>query len=162
MSTEREVRAHIAYKLMARELAPETADGMPALLDAGRPADYRALYLEVVRVDLPAVTYHVTEPHNVEFILREGLRAAYPRDRHGQGLSVSLILQAQPRGVYLSAEPDVFGRFSVSAQWTILEVDTAGLIWEHDPLNEGCWLVLGDISPDRVSRWRSTKGTTNP
>jgi hypothetical protein len=117
-------------------------------LAAGAEADYRALYLAVVRKPLPEIAYH-TAPREFRSSIKEhGLRMARPSDGYW-----NINAAGQPTAVYLAPEPDERGHWATTETWDIWQVHTAGLDWQHDPINEGCWAVTQDISADRLTIW---------
>lgn len=141
-----EVANHIRYKAWCRELPEETALKMLVALENGAEPDYRKLYIAAVRVPLALTAYH-TSP--VEFhaqIAAEGLRMALPSDGRW-----NINASGQPKGVYLGPQPDYNGQWAVTDHWDIWQVDTTGLPWQHDPMNETCWVVEQDIPPERLT-----------
>lgn len=144
---------HIGYKVQTRELKPEVAEKMLRAVEAGEEPDYRKLYLAAVRVAPGKVAYHSAPSLLRAQIVAEGLRAALPSDSHW-----NINAAGQPKAVYLAPEPDEIGKWATTKQWDVWEVETNGLTWQHDQMNEGCWAVLGDIPADKIHLFATYPG----
>lgn len=136
---------HIQYKVNVGELKYEIAEKMVASIRDGGPQDYRKLYIAAVRLPLPSEVYHSAPREFRAQIAAEGLRMALPSDGPW-----NMNAAAQPRAVYAAPEPDRIGLWALTEEWDIWEIDTGGLLWQHDDLNVGCYAILRDIPAGRI------------
>lgn len=136
---------HIQHKVNMGELKPEIAEKMVASIREGGPQDYRKLYIAAVRVPLPKMAYHSSPTQFRAQIATQGLRMALPSDGHW-----NINAGGQPRAVYLSPQPDELGQWSTTGEWDVWEVQTEGLTWQHDQMNEICYAILQDIPPEKI------------
>ena len=143
--TSWDVARHIDYKHSVGELKSETALKMLTALEQGAEPDYRKLYLAAVRVPLTPKAYHTAPAEFRAQIAAQGLLMALPSDGKW-----NINASSQSRAVYLGPEPDEIGKFALTEAWDVWEVDTNGLTWEHDKMNEGCWAVLMDIPVEKI------------
>lgn len=143
--TPEQTATHIRHKMAMGELRSEVGHAMLALLQYGVFNDYQALYKAVTQVPLGKTAYH-TAP--VEFrgkINAQGLKRALPADGPW-----NINAGGQPLAVYVALEPDLVGRFALTDAWDIWEIDTEGLPWEFDQMNEGCYAILQDIPREKI------------
>ena len=142
---ETQVRRHIDYKHSIGELKTEIATKMMTALEQGAEPDYHKLYIAAVHVPLPRVAYHSSPTEFRAQIVAQGLRMALPSDGHW-----NINAGGQPRAVYLSPKPDEVGQWASTDEWDVWEVQTEGLTWQHDQLNEICYAILQDIPPEKI------------
>lgn len=143
-----DVRRHIHFKRLSRELADDVADRMVAALDAGAHPDYAALLEAATFLDPPAVVFHTAPVHLRETLVQVGLVPQRARDSpHWRPEQVV----GQPDATFVGAEPDLTGRWAHWSRWDIWQVHLEGLRWEHDRLNPGCWAVLQPVCPQRLT-----------
>lgn len=141
-------RRHIEHKAACRELAPERAEDMLALLDAGSRLDYAGLYEAVVFVPLPSVVYHTAPRSARQSIQRQGLVQHAPEDGDFGWRATS-----QPRGVYVGAHPDLRGTWARTDDWDVWRINLAerDVAWSHDRLNPGFWALHFDVPAELLS-----------
>lgn len=154
---EKEVRAHIDYKVSVLELDPLVAHRMRKALDAGAAPDYAALFSRASKpAPLQPTMYHASDRAVRGSILCTGLHPGTGQNWDTLGLKVS-------PGVYVSPAPDTIGKWTKWPEWDVWEVNVVGLAtpFAHDPLNPGCYFTEGTIGPWRLKLY-GTYGSQAP
>lgn len=98
----------------------------------------------------PAVTFHTAPTSARESILAAGLLPSRPGEHRpgtngSGGFVVDLLLSAQQRGVYVTAEPDVEGRWSSEPAWDVWQVQTPESGWLPDRLHPDSWCLVDQV-----------------
>lgn len=146
--TADELRRHVELKRDMRELAPDLAAEMLRQLDAGAEPDYNGLWRAACWPTPGPVLFHTANAAEHDSIRRHGLLPSEPHRANYPRLGFH-----QPRGVYVSLEPDDRGRWSLWADWNVWAVTWTGLPIEPDEMNRGCYVITAVVTPDRLQLW---------
>lgn len=141
---------HIRHKATMLELDPTLADRMlEMLVDAeveGADVAYEDLHLRAAWPPLPATAYHTAPASARASIRRSGLRPGDGTQNWGH------VHGAHAMGVYVGPEPDLIGKWAFAFDvWDIWRVNTAGLTWQPDRMNPGCWYLPEPVGPERLT-----------
>ena len=93
----------------------------------------------------PAVAYHTAPASARESILTNGLLPSQPGTNGSGGFVVDLLLSGQQRGVCVTAEPDVEGRWSSEPAWDVRQVQTPENGWLPDRLHPASWCLVDQV-----------------